>query len=367
MKNINLTANDKEQELILAYLKANASATLAEKINNGVTIEKDGKRLINKKTLDGFMKYACDEARKSAEKGKTAAFVSDDVVYGWAIHYFEEDSIEGTLYNEDGTEYKPVKSVTQIPAPSVSYSSSKPKPEPQMSLFDLMNAENAQPVAPTQEITATEQPAVPAAETQKEEPKPLPTSEYDEEPSEEEKQEILAEIAEEEHPETPPGSPLYQKYMAIRNKYPDSIVAYRLGDFYEVFGDNAVTVAKELDLTLTGRDCGLNERVPMVGFPFHSADVYFKKIISKGYTLIVCENQNEVRRLPIQTPIDYETGEVLDKDIEELSEREMRQFDGDIHEPDEQDDEPSPYSSASFDKETMVYLYDVLDGKLDIA
>ena len=74
-------------------LEGDASETLADKINNGVRIEKDGKTLINKKSLDGFMKYATDEAKKLAEKGASSACVRSDVVFGWAIHYFEEESI----------------------------------------------------------------------------------------------------------------------------------------------------------------------------------------------------------------------------------------------------------------------------------
>ena len=104
---LNLETKTKEQELVKAYLEENASEILAEKINNGTPFEKDGKTFINKKTLDGFMKYASDEARKLASKGANSACVEDKVVYGWAIHYFEEDSIEGTLFNEDRTEYKP--------------------------------------------------------------------------------------------------------------------------------------------------------------------------------------------------------------------------------------------------------------------
>ena len=103
---LNLETKTKEQELVKAYLENNANEVLAEKINSGVRIEKDGKMLINKKTLDGFMKYASDEARKLASKGANSACVEDKVVYGWAIHYFEEDSIVETFYNEDGTEYK---------------------------------------------------------------------------------------------------------------------------------------------------------------------------------------------------------------------------------------------------------------------
>ena len=112
---LNLEAKTKEQELVKAYLEENASEVLAEKINNGVRIEKDGKTLINKKTLDSFMKYASSEARKLASKGANSACVEDKVVYGWAVHYFEENSIEGTLYNEDGSEYKPAPKVTDKP------------------------------------------------------------------------------------------------------------------------------------------------------------------------------------------------------------------------------------------------------------
>lgn len=93
MIKLNLTPQNKQEELILTYLQNNASETLADKINNGTPFEKDGKPLINKKTLSGFMKYACNEARKIAEKGASSACVDDATVYGWAIHFFEEESI----------------------------------------------------------------------------------------------------------------------------------------------------------------------------------------------------------------------------------------------------------------------------------
>ncbi len=142
MVTINLTAVGAEQELIKKYLTENASDSLAEKINNGIRIEKDGKTLISKKTLNGFMKYANEEARKLAAKGATSACVEDKVVYGWAIHYFEEDSIEGTLYNEDGTEYKPPKSNKSKPTVSSSVSNktsivTSKEPAGQLSLFDF--------------------------------------------------------------------------------------------------------------------------------------------------------------------------------------------------------------------------------------
>ena len=136
---LNLDAKTNEERKVKAYLEANASEILAEKINNGVRIQKDGKTLLNKKTLAGFMKFACDEAKKQAEKGAQSACIDDDVVYGWAVHYFEEDSIEGTLYNGDGTEYKKQPGVA-AKAPTVKYTPPKPQPKPQMSMFDLLDA-----------------------------------------------------------------------------------------------------------------------------------------------------------------------------------------------------------------------------------
>src|SRR5574344_1841402 len=100
MTKLNLETKSREQELIKAYLEENAIQTLADKINNGVATDKDGKPLISKKDLDGFFLYASEEARKLADKGARSACVEDKTVYGWAIHYFEEDSIIGKLAGE---------------------------------------------------------------------------------------------------------------------------------------------------------------------------------------------------------------------------------------------------------------------------
>lgn len=139
---LNLETKTKEQELIKQYLEENVNETLANKINNGVKIVKDNKTLINKKDLIGFMKFANEEARKLAEKGSNCACIEDKVVYGWAIHYFEEDEIEGNLYNEDGTEYKvEIKKTT----PKVESKSEPKKPEKQQAtLFDLMSFDTSQ-------------------------------------------------------------------------------------------------------------------------------------------------------------------------------------------------------------------------------
>ena len=135
---LNLTAQNKQEELILNYLQNNASETLADKINNGTPFEKDGKPLLNKKTLSGFMKYACDEARKLAEKGANSACIDDATVYGWAIHYFEEESIEETLYTIDGAEYKPT--VKRVESNAVKTKPEQKKQENvQYSFFDNLS------------------------------------------------------------------------------------------------------------------------------------------------------------------------------------------------------------------------------------
>lgn len=72
-------------------------------------------------------------------------------------------------------------------------------------------------------------------------------------------------------------SPMMMQYFEVKDKYPDHIVFFRLGDFYEMFFDDAVTVSRALELTLTGRDCGQAERAPMCGIPYHSAEIYIKK------------------------------------------------------------------------------------------
>lgn len=84
-------------------------------------------------------------------------------------------------------------------------------------------------------------------------------------------------------------SPMMTQYFEVKDKYTDCILFFRLGDFYEMFFDDALTVSKALELTLTGRDCGLEERAPMCGVPFHSADLYIKKLIDLGFKVAVCE------------------------------------------------------------------------------
>ena len=88
-------------------------------------------------------------------------------------------------------------------------------------------------------------------------------------------------------------SPMMLRYLQTKEEYPDSILFYRLGDFYEMFFDDAITASRELELTLTGKNCGLEERAPMCGVPFHSAGVYVQRLVAKGYKVAICEQLSD--------------------------------------------------------------------------
>lgn len=283
---LNLKANTPEEQRILEYLQNNASETLAEKINNGTPFEKDGNPLLNKKTLSGFMKYACDEARKLAEKGANSACIDDATVYGWAVHYFEEESIEGALYTLDGEEYKPAVKAKNAQKSTYTPTSAPKQQNQQASLFDIISQENN-----VVDTTKQEQPVI------------------------QKKEESLKETPKIETKQT--LSPVYTEYKTLKDKYSDYVIAYRLGDFYEILGKDAVTIASELDLTLTGRECGLAYRIPMVGFPYHAAELYFGKIAQK-HNLAICENDKDIQlidkiNMDDNRLIDQDTGEILNQ------------------------------------------------------
>lgn len=225
-------------------MEENVSETLADKINNGVKIQKDNKTLINKKTLDTFMKYAYEEAKKLAEKGANCACIEDKTVFAWAIHYFEEDSIEGILLNEDGSEYK-------ITPPTPSKQIEKPKKENnQQSFFDMLD---------------------------------LSTNTQESEDKTEEKGEIVEEIKQ----ELPDW---YLNYVDKQESYPDSLVFIKLGDFYEAFNETANIIAKEMNLTLTKKSFD-TLKVDMAGFPYHVKENYIARVKDK-YHCIIIENDN---------------------------------------------------------------------------
>lgn len=136
--------------------------------------------------------------------------------------------------------------------------------------------------------------------------------------------------------EQPKGNQTYRDYMLYQSERPTAIVALRLGDFYEVFGDNAVTLGNELELMITSRDVGLESRVPMIGFPYHAAENYFAKI-AKRHDLYIIENPYDTQFIQCvicvdNRLIDEDTGEIL---CDDLTEEDMRKFDGDIEEPGE--------------------------------
>lgn len=321
MIKLNLQATTPEMEVVKTYLEENASEILAGKINNGVHIQKDGKTLINKKTLESFMEYAHEEAKKLAAKGARYACIKDDIVFGWSIHYFEKDSIEGKLFNQDATEYKPVsKPIQRIHTPSAPIKSTIHSNKPsQFSLFDLLDKkEDAQ----TEII---------------EEPEQAEISELN---VDMETGEILS-----KEPIQQSTSPIYRKYLEIQAQYPDSAIAYRLGDFYEIFGDNAIKIANEVELTLTGRDCGLPTRVPMIGFPYHASDTYFKKI-SALYPLIIVENN-------VITPYTSNIESEKDKNKPTMYE-------------DNDDFAEELALNQFFDKEALCVLYELFNYQLDI-
>ena len=339
---LHLTATTTEEKVLKEYLEQTVSEILANKINNGVPVEKDGKKLISKKTLAGFMKYATDEARKQAAKGETSACLHSDIVFGWAIHYFEEDSILGTLYNEDGTEYKapkPTPKAVQKSSTTAIDTSTSPAPKlkpkaGQMSMFDLFD----EPETEAEETTETDkyneaeivvEPAVEAPESPVEDVEPVveqvPTVEVKE-------------------PEKPVISPLWTRYQGYQQEHPEAVIAMRVGDFYEVFGKSAETVSKPLELTVVSRDFGLSERVPMIGFPYHRADAYIEKL--RAFTdVAVIESETEKRLLPKYQPVegfevDTTTGEII-----------------------EPEQAPDPYA----DTELMYKIYLLLDQKVEIV
>ena len=91
-------------------------------------------------------------------------------------------------------------------------------------------------------------------------------------------------------------SPMMQNYMQTKEKYKDCILFYRLGDFYEMFFDDAITASRELEITLTGRACGMEERAPMCGVPFHAAEIYISRLIAKGYKVAICEQLEDPKQ-----------------------------------------------------------------------
>ena len=308
MTKLNLAAKGDDQIAVLNYLQQNASDVLADKINNGVQIVKDGVTLINKKTLDGFFRYATDEARKLVAKDARCACVLDHVVFGWAIHYFEEDEIEGTLYNLDGTEYKTAVKPVTTPKITTKPVVTKPKKnEGQLSIFDMTlpddepddtdedvcdgtdDFDEVQAVCePVVQHTATHTIAHNNAQTLTPTlaatPQAVATPEQPTQP-------ITSQSA---NTHTEDKAMFYYKYEIMQRQYPNNILLYRVGDFYEALDRNAELLARTIGLTLTGLSCGEAGRHPMCGIPYHALDVYVDQI-KQHFAITIMDSDNDVR------------------------------------------------------------------------
>jgi len=153
---------------------------------------------------------------------------------------------------------------------------------------------------------------------------------------------FLEQKQEDEHKEEKKISPYYAKYSQTQKEHPEAIVVTRLGDFYEIMGDNAKVVSERLDLTLTGRDVGLDARVPMVGFPYHAADKYIESILIFSSVIILDKDEEPKYILsnaqargeePVSVEEDEESEEEFDDEIEDYEEEPEEDFDGEIDEP----------------------------------
>ena len=141
-----------------------------------------------------------------------------------------------------------------------------------------------------------------------------------------------------------PLFPYYAKYIEIGERYPNNVIIQKLGDFYEIFDENAIYIADKLDLTLTSRDFGFKSRTPMIGFPYHAAENYINKI--RQYYNVTIIDGNDIKELPQivmvdGTMIDKETGEILNEEVCEESQ-----------------------ASSLLDNELMQYLNNLLDNKI---
>ncbi len=352
-----------EEHIIAMHLREIIPLSVANKILNGVPAEKDGKKLINKKSIKSFLQYICEkmynEAKMKNVSGYQAVAKEGTAILEQAIEYFDNDKIVGDLYDESGTLYKkapePPKNVAKSIQTAVTQKQEPQKPQ-QFTLFSLLEEKQVNEQPPVQEPTKEKnikpveeieddndgelQTLVPediddgAAEPVNDEIIEMNVTEDTQQPCtwkvNRTTGEILSKNPIEKKTVSLQASPLYQKYMRFQNQYPHAVIAYRLGDFFEVFGDNAVKLANNFNLTLTGRDCGLEERVPMVGFPYHASDIYFKKIFERFELVVVEDNvatpygyddDKADPYAPLEEenePTVYENNDKPDDDLEEL-------------------------------------------------
>ena len=287
------------------------------------------------------------------------------------------------IYNEDGTKYQPPKPVTP-PKPATAYTPPKPQPKPQMSLFELMenNSTEEKPSENAQDVSQkTEQPDIPDPDDDE----LCNDAETDEEPSEEELQEDaetedvlpLPAMPEKAKAVQMQGSPFYQRYMQVQNKYPEHIVLFSRGDFYEALGKGAQILSENLALTLTGRDCGLWERVPMTGVPYHAIDNYIGKALENGLKIILADSSDSVKEYPQQpveppaVPEPPKAGEPpmqddppADDGKHWIDEKTYVDDDGEVHTV-EEDDAPD-FDVSAYDAEALAILDGIFGNLLEL-
>lgn len=396
MTKLNLAAKGDDQIAILNYLQQNATDVLADKINNGVQIVKDGVTLINKKTLDGFFRYATEEARKLVAQNARCACVLDRVVFGWAIHYFEEDEIEGTLYNLDGTEYKTAVKRTTTPTATTKSVIAKPKKnEGQLSIFDM--------TLPDDESDDTDEYVCDDTDDCNEEQF---ICESTNQPT---AQQVSIPII--THNDTQSSTPtqqsanthtedkamFYYKYEIMQRQYPNNILLYRVDDFYEALDRNAELLARTIGLTLTGLSCGEAGRHPMCGIPYHALDVYVDKI-KQHFAITIMDSDNDVRvvektvlsvvdavqqnaqrlaELDEDNAVDFvpvtaqQTQQKTPDDIQNVTKNAIRMQNSDTCETDSAtvDIETGEVRSAAIDKENRMFnvLFELFDKALTVG
>jgi hypothetical protein len=363
-----------EEHIIAIHLKNVIPETVAHKLMNGVHIEQDGKQLINKKSIKLFLQYLCEKMYNAAKNNKNktqnvkAVAKEGTAILDEAIKYFNDDKIIGELYDESGKLYKKAPELPKEIAKATKTMAVAQKKEPdkpqQFTLFSLLEENNAQqPLAvETPRVEQPTQEAILFSDTPDDVEDDEENNEYGEPDEDEtpcafdvdrETGEILSPIPAEHSVPVQPYSPLYQKYLSFQGQYPQAVIAYRLGDFFEIFGDNAIKVSNRLELILTGRDFGLTERIPMVGFPYHASDTYFRKI-AEFSSLIVVEDDTATpyvleEKMSIKTPAIKENEPTMYENNEETDvfeeERALQQF---------------------FDKDALCALYELFDYNLDM-
>ena len=230
----------------------------------------------------------------------------------------------------DGTKYEPPKPVSTIKTPTVTTPSTKKNNPAQVSLFDFTNSKNE-----TSDTTVDKE-------------------EIDETVEEEKEEETVEEKVVETKPK---GNPIYNTYQDVKDSYVTSVIAMRLGDFYEIFGQDAVEIAKELDLTLTGRDCGLDHRIPMIGFPYHCAENYFDKIAENHSLIAIDTNGTFITTIP-QKEI-TKTYKSNEKDIK-------AEYNPSCAFPKEDLDKEKELMKA-FDQESLIKLLDLFEENVAIG